>query len=239
MYILSGNSTNSCLALSNSFCVLKHKSFISLLHFLLYYWKWVSVFYFRETFFRNLKIVDWYTFGSINWFAVDINITLKSLLNMTFHETYMWLFLWPQKFFLIESSCKFIFFHMNSDTFTGSYDLRHFNWKVVWKTNWVNVLYKSQDAVLLYQLCCSRLVYLRCHLFSFHSVKPKSFDWRILLISYQIYLILDSQNFCMVYLLGDPKLTTHIWSSLKYTIQEKFSKQKFLITSCNDLITDI
>ena len=166
------------------FCVLKHKSFISLLHFLLYYWKWVSVFYFRETFFRNLKIVDWYTFGSMNWFAVDINITLKSLLNMTFHETYMWLFLWPQEFFLIESSCKFIFFHMTSDTFSGSYDLGHFNWKVVWKPNWANALYKSQDTVLLYQLCCSRLVYLRCHLFSFHSVKPKSFDWRILLISY-------------------------------------------------------
>ena len=45
--------------------------------------------FFRETFFRNLKIVDWYTFGPMNWFAVDINITLKSLLNMTFHETYM------------------------------------------------------------------------------------------------------------------------------------------------------
>ena len=43
----------------------------------------------RETFFRNLKIVDWYTFGSMNWFAVDKDITLKSLLNMTFHETYM------------------------------------------------------------------------------------------------------------------------------------------------------
>ena len=184
LYILSGNSTNSCLALSNSFCVLKHKSFISLLHFLLYYWKWVSVFYFRETFFRNLKIVDWYTFGSMNWFAVDLNITLKSLLNMTFHETYMWLFLWPQELFLIEWSCKFIFFHMTSHTFSGSYDLRHFNWKVVWKPNWVNVLHKSEDTVLLYQLCCSRLVYLRCHLFSFHSVKPKSFDWRILLISY-------------------------------------------------------
>ena len=163
--MLSGNSTNSCLALSNSFCVLKHKSFISLLHFLLYYWKWVSVFYFRETFFRNLKIVDWYTFGSMNWFAVDMNITLKSLLNMTFHETYMWLFLWPQEFFLIESSCKFIFFHMTCDTFSGSYDLRHFNWKVVWKPNWADALYKSQDTVLLYQLCCSRLVYFRCHLF--------------------------------------------------------------------------
>ena len=123
----------------------------------------------------------------MNWFAVDINIALKSLLDMTFHETYMWLFLWPQEFFLIESSCKFIIFHMTSDTFSGSYHLRHFNWKVVWKTNWVNVLYKSQDTVLLYQLCCSRLVYLRCHLFSFHSVKPKSFDWRILLISLDLF----------------------------------------------------
>ena len=108
------------LALSNSFCVLKHKSFISLLHFLLYYWKWVSVFYFRETFFRNLKIVDWYTFGSMNWFAVDMNITLKSLLNMTFHETYKWLFLWPKEFFLIDSSCKFIFFHMTSSDHKNS-----------------------------------------------------------------------------------------------------------------------
>ena len=43
--------------------------------------------FFRETFFTNLKIADKYTFGSMNWFAVDIN--LKSLLNMTFHETYM------------------------------------------------------------------------------------------------------------------------------------------------------
>ena len=50
-------------------------------------------------------------------------------------------------------------------------------------------LYKSQDTVLLCQLCCyhftdSRLVYLRCYLTSFHSVNPKSFDLRILLISY-------------------------------------------------------
>ena len=175
--------------LSNSFCALKQESFISLLHFLLYYRKWVSVFYFRETFFRNFRIVD--TFGSMNWFAVDINITLKSLLNMTFHETYMWLFLWPQEFFLVESCCKFIFFHMTSDTYIGSYDLRHFNWKVVWKPNLVNVLYKSQDTVLLYQMCCSRLVYLRCHLFSFHSIKPKSFDWRILSINF----ILDLFDF--------------------------------------------
>ena len=96
---------------------------------------------FRETSFRNLKIVDQYTFGPMNWFAVDIKIPLKSLLNMTFHETYMWPFLWPQEF-LIESSCKlFIFFHMTSDTNSGSYDMRHFNWKVVWKPNWVKVLY--------------------------------------------------------------------------------------------------
>ena len=220
---MSGNSTNSCLALSNSFCVLKHKSFISLLHFLLYYWKRVSVFYFRETFFRNLKLLTGvYTFGSMNWFAVDINITLKPLLNMTFHETYIWLFLWPQEFFLIESSCKFIVFHVTSDTFSGSYDLRHFNWKVVWKPNWVNALYKSQDTVLLYQLCCSRLVYLRCHLFSFHSVKPKSFDWRILLISYWIYLILDSQNFCMVYLLGDPTDYSYLIKPKMHNTREIF-----------------
>ena len=73
-----------------------------------------------------------------------------------------------------------------------------------------SLLYKSQDTVLLCQLCCyhftdSRLVYLRCHLTSFHSVKPQSFDSRILLISYQIYLILDPQNFRMVYLPSDPK----------------------------------
>ena len=98
-------------------------------------------FYFRETFFRNFKIVDW--FGSMNWFSVVINITSKSLLNMTFHETYIWLFLWPQEFFLFESSCKFIFFRMTSDTYIGSYDLRYFNWKVVRKPNWVNVSYKS------------------------------------------------------------------------------------------------
>ena len=79
--------------------------------------------FFRETFFRNLKIVDWYTFGFMNWFAVVINIILKSLLNIAFHETYIWPFLWPQGF-LIESSCIFIFFDMTSDTYSGSYDLR-------------------------------------------------------------------------------------------------------------------
>ena len=53
-----------------------------------------------------------------------------------------------KNFLLIESSCKFIFFHMTSDTFSGSYDLRHFNWKVVWKTNWVNVLYSRHSAII-------------------------------------------------------------------------------------------
>ena len=76
----------------------------------------------------------------MNWFAVDMNSTLKSLLNMTFHETYMWPFHWPQEF-LIESSCKVIFFHMTSNTYSGSYDLGHFSWKLVWKPNWVKVLY--------------------------------------------------------------------------------------------------
>ena len=76
----------------------------------------------------------------MNWFAADIKIILKSLLNMTFHKTYMWPFLWPQEFF-IELSCKCIFFHTTSDSYSGSYDRRHFNWKVVWKPNRVKVLH--------------------------------------------------------------------------------------------------
>ena len=136
---MSGNFTNPCLALSNSFCAL-NKNHSSIYCTFCCIVGNVFLFFFGETFFRNLKIVEQYTFGFMTGFAIDTKITLKSLLNMTFHETYMWPVLWPQEF-LIESSCKFISFHVTSDTNSGSYDLRHFNWKVVWKPNWVKVFY--------------------------------------------------------------------------------------------------
>ena len=77
-------------------------------------------------------------------------------------------------------------------THSGSYDLRHFNWKVVWKPNWVKVLYLTIQvprysaivSTVPLPLYWQQLVYLRCHLTSLHSVKPKSFDSRILSISF-------------------------------------------------------
>ena len=81
---------------------------------------------------------------------------------MTFQETYMWPFLWPQEL-LIESNFEFIFFYMTSDTYGGSFEL-------------------------LYQLCCyhftdCRLIYFRCYLTFFYSEKPKGFDSRMVLLS--------------------------------------------------------
>ena len=77
MHILSGNFTNSCLALSNSFWALKQESFIN--YFIALFAALLEmsfccffVLFFREIFFKNLKIVDQYTSGSMNWFAVDI-----------------------------------------------------------------------------------------------------------------------------------------------------------------------